>query len=252
MSLSSESLKRALRHPFQYYDRVESSSDIAKTWLLQGAPELACVIADEQLRGRGRGSKKWHNPPQSALALSVLLRPPPEYASRITLLGAVSVYDLAAQIGCPSLGIKWPNDVQAHGKKLSGVLTESIWQGDRLVGLVLGIGVNVRVDFRGSPLQGLAISLEDAVGRRLDRTELLRLLLEHIERWYRQIGSAHLHSYWRARLNMLNKRVSTAELAGIAVDVSADGALLLRDDAGRMHEVQAPDIRIHAADGIAR
>ena len=52
------------------------------------------------------------------------------------------------------MSLKWPNDVQVGGRKLAGVLSEALWQGDALTGAVLGMGLNVRVDFRGSPLEG--------------------------------------------------------------------------------------------------
>ena len=169
MTLSDDRLRKRLRHPFKYFDSVDSSNDIAKAWLLDGAPEMAAVIADEQVRGRGRRGRIWHTPANQALALSVILRPQAEALAGVNMLGALSVYDLASATGCEGVGIKWPNDVQVEGKKVSGVLSEAVWRGKRLQGVVLGIGVNVRNDFKGTALEGTAISLEAASGMRLDR-----------------------------------------------------------------------------------
>ncbi len=251
MTLSQKGLQRALSHPFQYFDRVDSSNDVAKRWLLHGAPELATVIADEQIRGRGRGNRRWHTPPNGGLAVSVILRPPPALLPRINMLGALSVYDLALTIGCRDLGIKWPNDVLLNGRKLSGILSEPIWLGDELAGAVLGIGVNVRNNFAGSALEGLATCLEDATLRRLDRTDLIRQLLGRVERWYADIDSDSVFEAWRARLSMLDACVSAGGKRGIATDVAPDGALLLRDAAGDVHKVDAADIHIDAPSGVS-
>jgi len=40
---------------------------------------------------------------------------------------------------------KWPNDVLIEGKKVAGILPEGIWQ-DGLVGVVVGVGLNVNQD----------------------------------------------------------------------------------------------------------
>lgn len=249
MTLTFESLRSVLRHPFRFYASVDSSNDIAKRWLLEGAPALSAVFADEQLRGRGRAQRTWLTPPNAGLAVSLILRPPPEFLPRITMIGALSVYDLANSVGCHNVGIKWPNDIMIGTKKLSGVLIESIWQGNELAGVVLGIGVNVRVDFTGAPLAGRAVNLEHVTGRRLDRTQLAQTLCDRVEHWYRRISSDEVFSLWRARLNMLNRIVSTQDIDGTAVDVTTDGGLLVRDAAGTIQELTTADIRIIACDG---
>ena len=127
MTLSLERLQASLDRCFRYHESVDSTNDLAKDWLLAGAPAGAVVIADEQRRGRGRQGRLWHTPAGVALALSVVLRPAEEEVAAVNMIGALSVHDLAKGLGCEEVGIKWPNDVQARGKKLSGVLTENVW-----------------------------------------------------------------------------------------------------------------------------
>ena len=242
MSLNEEVLRRRLSHPFRYFDSVASTNDIAKAWLLAGAPELASVIADEQRHGRGRKGRVWHTPPGRALALTVILRPPARLLPRVNMIGALSVYDLARNIGCRGMGIKWPNDVQIQAKKLSGVLPEVIWQDGALAGVALGIGVNVRMDFSGTELEKRAISLEDAVHLKLDRAELTVALLKRVESWYRQIDTDAVFRTWRSRLNLPQTSVKIDKLNGIALDVTADGELLLQDARGKIHRVSAGEI----------
>ncbi|MFN8447264.1 MAG: hypothetical protein U0521_01350 [Anaerolineae bacterium] len=105
------------------------------------------------------------------------------------------------------------NDVQIDGRKLCGVLPEAAWQGETLVGAVLGIGINVRVDFSTTPLAATAISLEDAVGA-VDRLDLLLRLLHRLDDWSARLASDALFERWRERLVMLGRRVTVAGAMG--------------------------------------
>ncbi|MCY4063691.1 MAG: biotin--[acetyl-CoA-carboxylase] ligase [Chloroflexi bacterium] len=247
VTLSQELLEQRLTRPFKYFDRVESSNDEAAAWLAAGAPEGAGVIANEQTRGRGRGGRHWHTPPNVALALSLILKPNSAYLPRLNMLAALSVYDLARECGCEVVGIKWPNDVQVNGLKVSGVLPEAIWEAGELRGAILGIGVNVRMDFNGTELQESAISLEDVVKKRLDRGELIANLLRRINHWYCRIASPTLFSTWKSRLNTLGQSVTVNGVKGVALDVNTVGALLIRDDKGQTHRIDAGDLIIKSA-----
>ena len=246
MTLSQELLEQRLNRPFKYFDRVESTNDIAKDWLAAGAPEGAVVIANEQTRGRGRKGRAWDMPPDASLALSLILRPPGALLPRLNMVAALSVYDLARECGCEQVGIKWPNDVLAKGLKVSGILPEAVWEANLLTGAILGIGVNVRLDFSGSALRHTAISLEDDVGRRLDRCELIASLLRRIDCWYRLIDSPILLAAWKSRLETIGKTVAVDGVNGVAVNVAADGALLIRDEQGKIHQTGTGDLVMNA------
>jgi len=242
MTLSEGILEQKLAQPFRYFPRVASTSDLAKSWLLEGAPDGAAVIADEQARGRGRSGRVWQTPPGATLALSIVLRPPPAQVARVNMIGALSAYDLAEQVGCEDIGIKWPNDIQVGGKKVSGVLVENVWMQGGLRGAVLGIGVNVRVDFSQTDLRDTAASLEDFAERRLERAELIRIVLERVAYWYQRIESDAVYETWRRRLNTLGTLVVADGIGGRALDVTPDGALLIEDRHGAVHKVIAGDL----------
>ena len=250
VTLSQELLEQRLTRPFKYFDRVESTNDIAKDWLATGAPEGAVVIANEQTRGRGRKGRAWHTPANAGLALSLILRPDGAFLPRLNMAAALSVTELAREYGCENVGIKWPNDVQINGLKVCGVLPESIWDGKQLRGAILGIGVNVRLDFSGSAMRHSAVSLEDVVGRRLNRCELIVALLRLIDGWYRLIDSPMLIAAWKSRLDTLGKTVAVDGVKGVAVDADADGALLIRDERGAIHQTGTGDLVMTVAGEI--
>lgn len=249
MTLNQKTLAGLLgSRPFQYHDQVDSTNDLAQNWLRAGAPAGAVVIADEQLKGRGRRGHFWHTPPGVALAVSVMLRPDRAALHQVTLLGALAIAETLIALGATDVGIKWANDVLLNGRKVSGVLSESIWDGDQLVGAVLGMGVNVRVDFSNTDLAAKAISIEPALGMQVNRAEVLAKLLSRVDFWAAQLGTRALFQAWRSRLVTPGQQVTVIDeqttISGTAVDVDEQGALLVRDGAGVLRRVIAGDLEI--------
>ncbi|MBI5670392.1 MAG: biotin--[acetyl-CoA-carboxylase] ligase [Chloroflexi bacterium] len=241
--LSAETVQRRLApRAVRYYDRVDSTNDVALEWLRTGAAAGSAVIADEQMKGRGRLGRTWHTPPGVALAVSVVLRPEAAQVAQVTMLGALAIYDLLEGTGLNDLGIKWPNDVQVKARKICGVLPEAAWDGDRLLGVALGMGVNVRMDFTGTELEDTAISLEPALGRWVNRLDLLESLLDRVDFWYARLGTTALFEVWKSRLTTLGRVVTIENVRGVAENVDADGALLVRDDAGTLRRLLAGDV----------
>ena len=114
--------------------------------------------------------------------------------------------------------------------------------------MVLGIGINVRVDFASTALADSAISLETVLAKPLDRLELLKALVSRLETWRSQLESDALFRAWRGRLNMLNQRIAIVNrgnvVHGFAEDVDSEGALLVRDASGVVQRVLAGDIAL--------
>jgi BirA family biotin operon repressor/biotin-[acetyl-CoA-carboxylase] ligase len=247
MTLTQERLHIVLApRAFQFYAQADSTNDLAMAWLKQGAPDGAVVIADEQLKGRGRMGRTWYTPPGVALAVSVILHPAVDALSQVSMLGALAIAELCDHLGLSDVGIKWPNDVQVNHLKVSGVLPEVVWEGTSLKGVVLGMGINVHVDFSNTELAQTAINLESALGHSLDRTELLAYLLNRVDYWTGQLGSYVLYTAWKSRLNMLGSFVNVSNtdvtLQGVAQDVDEQGALLVRTPDGELNRVIAGDI----------
>ncbi len=248
MDLTAERLQAALKQrPCQYYPQIDSTNERALALVRDGAPNGSLIVADEQTRGRGRMGRIWYAPRGTALMFSYILHPRVEALSFIGMMAALAVCESVEGLGVQGAGIKWPNDVQVDGLKLCGVLPEASWQGERLLGVALGIGVNVRVDFAATPFDGSAISLNDIIGK-VDRVRLLARLVERLDFWAARLEADALFEAWRSRLVMLGKRVrvanSTGSVTGTAEGVERQGALLLRDDSGILHRMIAGDISL--------
>jgi BirA family transcriptional regulator, biotin operon repressor / biotin---[acetyl-CoA-carboxylase] ligase len=243
---------RRLGRPVLYFPRTGSTNDVAHERAAAGAAEGLLVIADEQTAGRGRLDRRWWAPPGSSLLMSLLLRPalPPDQAGQLTMcLGLAAVGAIEAVTGLrPAL--KWPNDLLLEGRKLGGMLTELRLEGERLEYAVLGLGVNVNIAFDEGPSSNLAdtaISLSTVLGRGVDRVALLAALLGRCEAWYeRALAGESPHTAWAARLDTVGRRVTvattTGSVAGMAVGVTPEGALLVRDDDAAEHVIWSGDV----------
>jgi BirA family biotin operon repressor/biotin-[acetyl-CoA-carboxylase] ligase len=256
--LTPHTLRAALgERPFRCFDAVGSTQDVARDWALADppAPDGAVVIAEAQTAGRGRQGRPWYSPPGSALLLSAIYRPAlaPEYVQRVTMAGGLALADVLSPLLGDAFALKWPNDGLARGQKLCGILCEATWLGDRLAAVVVGIGLNVRADFRGTDLAANATSLETALGRPADRLALLAALLPRLDYWVARAADPAIVAVWRARLGTLGRRVTvytapgqfpSPSYSGVAEDVDEAGALLVRLESGEIRRVLAGDVAL--------
>lgn len=255
--MNQQELKKSLSKlslgDIKYFDSIGSTNDEALAWAANDKPNLSVVVADEQTTGRGRLDRKWFTPKGTALAFSVLLRPAADekpYLTRAVGLAALAVAD-ALQTRGLVVQIKWPNDVLIHGRKVCGILTESVWSGEDVDCIVIGIGVNV---LKGSvpPPETLlfpATSLEEELGTPPDRLELLTDILAALVELRPQMSTNEFLTRWQGKLAYQGQRVqvesgnapaATGELAGL----ESDGSLKLRNEHGEFIPVRFGDVRL--------
>jgi BirA family transcriptional regulator, biotin operon repressor / biotin---[acetyl-CoA-carboxylase] ligase len=255
--LTLEGLQAALSgHPFvrevAYYSRVGSSNDVAKACAGAGAHEGLLVVADEQTAGRGRMQRDWWAPSGAALLTSVLFRPPllAEQAQQLAMLCALAAADAVTECTGLSVALKWPNDLLLRERKLAGVLAETAFKGDCLDFVVVGVGINVNMDFVDAPeFITPATSLRLALGHPVARLGLLLVYLDGVAQRYAQLKAGHSpYKEWSARLVTLGRMVRARRmdgvLEGVAEGVAPDGALLLRTADGVCRRLLAADISL--------
>jgi BirA family biotin operon repressor/biotin-[acetyl-CoA-carboxylase] ligase len=250
MTFTAERVHASLApRPVRFYERVNSTNDLALEWLQKGARTGSVVVANEQVKGRGRLGRVWYTPPRAALIVSIILHPTRSQISHLTMLGAVAICELLEHIGIEEVGIKWPNDVQIGRRKVAGILPEIVWQDVEVDGAVLGMGINVRIDFTNTALADKAISIETVLGKPVERMDLLVHLLDTISYWIPKLGTHPLFDAWRERRTTLGQPVKSADgvIRGTAEDVDEDGAILITALDGTHHRLIAGDIELGSA-----
>lgn len=223
----------------------------------RGAPDRSVLIAEEQVRGRGRLDRTWTSRPGAALTMSVLWRPegvPADRLGWLPMLAGVALVDAIAELapGLPA-ALKWPNDLLAGPArgKAAGILAEMTALSGGGPGVVLGIGLNVSTPATELPWGATALS---GHGFTASRAELVVALLTHLygrEAQWRDAGgdadACGLRSDYRSRCASLGSRVRVERpagehLVGTAEDVDPQGRLLVHPDAGERLAVSAGDV----------
>lgn len=229
---------------------IGSTMDLAREAALAGAFEGTLALADEQTAGRGRLGRAWVTPPAVNLASTLVVRPPHDLLRQVAMIAPLAIVLSVEETSRLHCDIKWPNDVQCNGKKLAGILIETDLADERNKFVLVGAGINVNFDAKAYPeIRDIATSIAVEIGRNVNREELMAAYLLHFERLCDDARAGRsVRDRWRDRLNTLGQPVQATwqggSAAGTAEDVDADGALLVRTDAGALVRVEAGDVTL--------
>jgi BirA family biotin operon repressor/biotin-[acetyl-CoA-carboxylase] ligase len=243
---------RRVGRRIEAYGSVGSTNDRARELLDRPDGDGAVVVADEQTAGRGRRGRTWISPAGANLLASVAIRPELR-AERAWQLGqsvALAVADACGTVA--AVGLKWPNDLVASDMaKVGGLLVETLVSGDRVVGAVAGIGINVNWRRSDMPAEiaGGATSLFELAGGPVDRVALLDAVLDRlgVEVERLEAGTSPLPRY-RAVCVTLGQEVVVATpdgtVEGMARDIDPQGALIVETAAGPRHVSSGDVVRL--------
>jgi BirA family biotin operon repressor/biotin-[acetyl-CoA-carboxylase] ligase len=232
------------------YDEVDSTNDRAVGLIREGTVALPMAVwARRQTRGRGRGTHSWWSDTGS-LTFTMAIDPMAHGLTtasepKLALATAVAVIDALDHLGLggASLGIRWPNDLEADGRKLGGILPERIAsdQGHRIL---IGVGLNVSTDLADAPddIRPMAARLADFHAGTADERVLPRVLaaiLQHFASALQRLVDRDpaLATRWneldRLRDRWVSVDLGTRILAGRGCGIDPDGALCLDDGVER-------------------
>lgn len=241
-----------------YFDELASTN----AYLKENAavlPHGAAVIAQSQIKGRGRPGKSWSDPAGAGLALSLLLHGQnTSDISRLPLLAGLGVVFSLEAITGESFSLKWSNDVLYCGKKLCGILCESkiAAQG---TSAVVGIGVNLAQTQPDFDHLGLvyATSLQLATGKIVPNLPLAGEICNQFEQIledFEENGFNRLKETYKSRCITLGKQVRVitgkTEQTGLACDIADDGALIC-EIGGKLVPIYAGETSVRGLYGYA-
>jgi len=254
---------------FELHAETGSTQDHARAAALQpGQPLPSLFAAYLQTDGRGRGANRWWAGAGS-LTFSWLIDPAAYQlhgakipAAAIATGAAIcqSLNELAGLSGNQGCLLKWPNDIYLHGRKLGGVLMETIalpaaattaaatapqaGGGHSRLRMIAGIGLNINNSLQPAPAEvsQRAVSLADATGRTFSLTDALVSLLPAVDSALHRLaaGDPSQAAGWQ-ELSVLTGRTVTVETgsssgavscSGACAGIASDGALLLQSDSG--------------------
>ena len=230
-----------------------STNDIAKALAQHGAPEGTVVLAEHQTRGRGRYGRTFASPAGVGIYLSLLVRPQVDTSRlpQLTLAIAVATAEAFVEHCALPVRLKWPNDVEIHGKKVAGILSEVVLGAGASPVAIIGIGINVNTTLAHLPpeLHQHVTSLALASGHPWPRLPLIALLLAHLERLYQAFHRgdiAPILQRWLHHSQITGRQVRfTSEYSagtGTVVGLDADGALVVQHSNGMRQRLVAGEV----------
>lgn len=222
-------------------EEVDSTNLYAKKNLV-ALPDRTVVLAKHQTSGRGRFDRTWIDLGDDNIFMSVILKPSDNFMQcypnltqylSLILCQTLEEYDLNPKI-------KWPNDVLINGKKIAGILSETVMLGNSFKGLVLGIGINLNANEYSlkkiKDKEATALNLEIHV-EKVDSDEFLNNLLNKFFDGYDKFlkeGFAIIKDDYLCRACFLNNNVSVQvfneKKSGIAKSITDSGELVLKQD----------------------
>ena len=208
-------------------------------------PHGTVVYADCQTAGRGRYDRTWVSQ-VGGLYFSVLLKPSYNpFLPNLTQLMALAICQALETYGLLP-AIKWPNDVQVSGKKISGILSEAIFDKSVFQAVVLGVGININqndVSHVGQPATSLKM-----LGVQTTRETVLKNVLQFFWQDYPALcekGFETICPAYTQRFAALGKDITVKDgdktIFGQAEGISPRGTLLLRTVQG-LKEIYIGDV----------
>jgi BirA family biotin operon repressor/biotin-[acetyl-CoA-carboxylase] ligase len=217
-------------------------------------------LAEFQTAGRGRRGRRWSTPLGAGICLSVgwQFAGMPAELSALALAVGVAVRRVLARVAGLTIALKWPNDLVCDGRKLGGILLELAAEGHGGAHVVAGVGLNVALPPDLLPIlsdwpRG-AIDLETVLGREPpSRTVLAAALVSELAALlvdYPAGGFAAYRGEWEAGDYLRGRPVRVDDvagsIAGTALGIDDDGALLVEAAGGERRRIVAGDVSVRS------
>lgn len=221
------------------YDVLDSTNAEARRLAGGGASHGAVIWAKRQTAGRGRMGREWVSA-EGNLFVTILLNPQVGMAecSQLSFVASLAVAEtLTAIVPEPEqIRCKWPNDVLAKGKKISGVLLESFHVEGKGAQPWVAVGIGVNVDTYPEHVIFPATSLREAgvelISAKIVLSRLVHNFIHQYDLWA-QKGFAATEKAWLKRAyhmdGAIEVMVGDETFAGTFAGINAEGHLLLRE-----------------------
>jgi len=255
--LSSERIQNMLS---QRLDKLEILLDVnsTNTWLFERAADhmgqRCAVLAEKQTSGRGRRGRHWVSPFGKNIYLSLLVSFQGGIASLegLSLMTAIAVEKALVRLGIEGIGLKWPNDVYANGKKLAGILLEVTGEYSSHCQVVIGIGLNLSLSEKDAAGIEQPWAELKALKPDLSRNEVAAVVLDELLRAvddFQREGFAPHQQYWAERDIFMGREVrviaASHETPGVVKGVNRKGELMLMTEKG-IEIINAGEISVRA------
>jgi BirA family biotin operon repressor/biotin-[acetyl-CoA-carboxylase] ligase len=238
------------------FQTIGSTNLEAKKMAVANASHGTVVLADRQTSGRGRFGRSFLSPAHTGIYMSLILKPnlAVSDAALMTVAAAVAVCRAVAEKTGLAPRVKWVNDIILDGKKICGILTESILdlESRSVSDVIIGIGLNFCTpdEYFPDELKGRAGSLYPGGRPPLTRNEMASSMIGNVLDLYENLAGREFMSEYRALSCLPGKEISYVE-GGVekraaAVGIDDSGRLIVRDPDGVVSALSSGEVSVRA------
>ncbi|MGD9488889.1 MAG: biotin--[acetyl-CoA-carboxylase] ligase [Calditrichaceae bacterium] len=244
---------------FVFLDKTESTNRYALKLAKEGAPDGTVVCTGYQTGGKGRFDRQWFANPGENMLLSIVVRPEMlidsvqkiTLASAVILIEAIQSYLKSHKISVPDIEVKWPNDLLVQGKKLAGILAESVLRDKKVETLVIGFGLNINSTLEKMPVEirNMATSLIENTKKTIQIEDFISHFLNLFEKRYLELERTnynHVVSEWKRHCKQFGHTIKIKTLDGttesVFHDIDENGLLIYRLKNGKYKTLHSGEI----------
>jgi len=216
-----------------HFETIDSTNDYLSNNYTE-LEDMTVVTTDYQTHGKGRLSRTWYGDEKSIMC-SVLLKKNLNNIplNILPLLVAKSLHQVLSKYH-NNIKIKWPNDLLINGLKLSGILIKSIFEGNQVLAIIIGFGININQTEFDEEIKEIATSLYLEKKKYYDKDLILEKLLKQLESDLRNAkeNRQNIIDYCNAFSAINNKEISFIHKKqtynGMTEGIDIDGRLVVR------------------------
>lgn len=244
----------ARQYNILYFDTVSSTNTLLRQMADNGANDSIVLIAERQTAGKGRLGRSFFSPSDTGIYISILILPKKEIKNPvfITTYAAVAACKAIEKATDCKPQIKWVNDIIIDGKKVCGILTESVFESGKMKYAIMGIGFNVFYPDSGFPdeiaeIAG-AVCKEKKDGLREEiAAEFLNLfsLTMNYDSFFDDYKSRNITV--GKKVEVFNTANGSAYTATV-IDIDENCCLIVTDENGNIRTLSSGEIKIKLQD----
>ena len=220
----------------------QTPSTNALSWEMnreKSLPEGLVIYTDFQSAGKGQPGNAWESSKGKNLLFSMVLHPihvPMDELFLVSQLVSIAIKKALDEY-TTNITVKWPNDIYWNDKKLVGILIENSLQGNKIMSVVIGVGLNVNQKsfFSNAPNP---ISLSQITGKRQNRKQLLQQICQNIMELYYEMDKEKIRKIYAESLyrksGFYSFEANNETFQAKIKEVQTDGMLELETEKGEL------------------
>ena len=203
-------------------NKIYNSLDWAKE-NIKNAPDGSVFIADEHEFTRGRQNRSWIFD-KDQLVVTLLLKPknlnnilPKDLDTRLNQLNMAITLGILESLKIYNIGLKWPNDFYYENYKVGGMISQVVWQDNKISGIIFAFAINVNNLIKNKNLEFKACSISEILGHKIDKQDLFQKSLISINSFYESwlnFEFDNIFKRWKSEQVYLGKNIKIHKING--------------------------------------